>query len=278
MLRCDLQCVCVVSRGHEQGRSGRTQEVDVEVSVDSDDLPIFHIGGDIPRDDSIASIPTPVHLHLLALHRLKVLLPIANKTAAAVLDSDFVVLVRSAVEDEHSLVAVLLPCEHLRGGVHQVLVSHRIIADVDLTIASVKIQRPAQLRNLDIPMLHRRNLQLIRNTLDRVVFRMPRDIKLRRIGRSGRDGDRRIVRERQGGVMPVRTEEGGGDVEEVGLKLDFAVLFAPDLSFFGYLGAVVIRGEAVGVAEVAPVRASEGLCGQLVLMGRDVGGGKRRTM
>ena len=173
-------------------------------------------------------------------------------------NSDLMVLIRAAIKHKDSLVVILLPREDLSRRVDQILITHRIITQMDLRVPPVQDQAATQLRDLDITIVDGIHRQFIRHRLDGIILGMPRDIKLRRLRRRRRDRNGLGIREIQRPVVTIGLEERGGHVEEVRLQLDLAVLLAPELALLGDLRAVVVGREALRVAQVAPVGAAKG--------------------
>ena len=235
-------------------REMHTQHVDVEVAVDSDHLAVFNVVRDIPCDDRV----------IIGLLDLDALLSLKDvEVVTVVFDSNLVVLVGATIDNKDGLVVILLPSEDLGRGVDDVLVSHRIIADVDLGVTAVENKVASQLRDLNFTVVDSLDSEAVRDGVGRVVLGMPRDVELGRVGGCGRDGDGPVVRVLQRRVEPVCSQVRRGNVEEVGLQLDLAVLFAPELSLLGDLRAVVVRCKALCMAKVAPVGASVNLCWRL---------------
>lgn len=84
---------------------------------------------------------------------------------------------------------------------------------------------------------------------------MPDDEELGAVAVEGGDGEVRVsgvASVNVGAVLVLGGEVRGGCLDEVGLKLGFAVFLAVDEALFADDGRVVVAGVAAGVAEVAP--------------------------
>jgi hypothetical protein len=64
---------------------------------------------------------------------------------AAIRHSEFMLFVRTAIDDQNSFVAVLLPCENLRGRVEQINTAKVVVGYVELGIATVQRELAAEL-------------------------------------------------------------------------------------------------------------------------------------
>lgn len=171
-----------------------TEHVDVEVAVDSDDFAVFNVVGNIPRDDGV----------IISLLNLDALFALKDAVVAIIiLNSNFMVLVGTTVENKDGLVIILLPGEDLGRGVDNVLVSHGIIADVNLGVAAVENEVASQLRDLNVAMVDSLDSEAVRDRVGRLVIGMPRDVEFSRVGVCGRDSDIPIVGVLEGRVVPV---------------------------------------------------------------------------
>lgn len=149
-----------------------------------------------------------------------------------------------------------IPCENFRRRVDNVLVANGVVANVDFRVATVEHKIVAELRDLNVAVVDSLHGKAIGGGFKRVILCVSGNVELRLISGRGCDSDVPVIRKLKGGVETVGGQVGRRNVEEVGLKFDFAILLAPNLSLFGDLRTVVVGGEAFCVTKVAPIGAT----------------------
>lgn len=153
--------------------------------ADLDNLTVLRIIRNVPRDDGVPIVRS-INVDFIAID-LNAFIII---TFAVILEGHLMVLIRSTVQDKNCLVVVLLPGEDLSGRVNDVLVADRVVADVDLGVATVHYQTATVLGDLNIAVIDGADLQAILHGVCRAVLRVAGDVELGRVRLRRRDGDR----------------------------------------------------------------------------------------
>jgi hypothetical protein len=163
-------------------------------------------------------------------------------------------LVGTAVDDQNSLVAVLLPGEDLRGRVEQIDSAKVVVGDVEFGVAAVQRQLATKLRNGQISLTGGKSDSVV-GVLEGVESSVPDHEEFGDVAVASSDGKvcvASVAAIDVGAVLVLCCQVGGRCLEEIGFKLGFAVFLAVDEAFLANDCSIVVARVSAWMSKIAP--------------------------